>query len=485
MDLEKGASLEQRRGMTIEETPLGSPEDYFDDNRFKAPRFAKDLVEAFTLITIEETDEIYGWNGGCYEGGASGENSIKAMLPGILGDKLLKISQHGINEVMVHVRLQSYRPYSVFESNLDQLPLKNGVLNIETGELESYGDLKHFFLFQMPVDYDPTADCPIFKNFVSEIIYPADVPLAQEIFGYCLWRDGMATLKKAIMFLGAGDNGKSLLLSVLVSLLGERNVSAISLSNLAENRFASARLRGKLANVHPDLPDKALRDTGQFKGLIGDDIMPFEIKHGGGGEFRNRAKLIFSANKLPDAQDDSDGYYTRWVILNFPYEFVRGKRQLSEIERPQKDKSQLKAGFTNELSGILNWSLEGLRRLQTNGCFTNEISTDKMRELYVKLANSLKAFIIDKCVVTGKLDDYLSKDDFYTQYIVYCQDRKLAAFTKTKVGRDFPGCYPGQVTGGRDFVRGERPPSWRGIRLRKKEEALDDNQQKLPEGDSL
>jgi putative DNA primase/helicase len=473
--------------MTIEETPLCSPEDYFDGDRFKAQRFAKDLVEYFTLITVEETDEIYGWNGGCYEGGASGENIVKAKLPGLLRDMVLKLSQHHINEVIAHVRVQSYRPYGIFDSNLDQLPLKNGVLDIKTSELEPYGNLKHFFLFKLPVDYDPTADCQAFKDFVSEVVYPADVPVVQEIFGYCLWRDGMASIKKAIMLLGTGDNGKSLLLSVLISLLGERSVSATSLSNLAENRFASARLRGKLANVHPDLPDKALRDTGQFKGLIGDDIMPFEIKHGGGGEFRNRAKLIFSANKLPDAQDDSDGYYTRWVILNFPYAFVRGKKDLVGIERLQKDKNQLKSKLTapKELSGILNWSLEGLRRLQVNGCFTNEISSDKMRDLYVKLANSLKAFVIDKIAATGKPDDYLSKDDFYRDYIIYCQDRKLAAFTKTRVGRDLPDCCPGQITSGRDYVRGDRPPTWRGVRLRKDEKASEDSQQILTEGDGL
>jgi putative DNA primase/helicase len=461
------------RLLDIEDTPLSDPETYFDEKgRFLASKLAQDMVHYLTIITVTETDEIYSWCNGYYVGGSSGENRIRSVLRTILGDKLLKVTHHEINELVNQVRLWSYQPYSIFTTNLGSLPLLNGVLDIETRELEPYGDLRHYFDFQLPVSYDKEADCSKFKQFVSQVVYPADVLVVQEIFGYCLWGEGLASIKKAIMLLGAGDNGKSLLLSVLVSLLGQRNVAAKTLVSLAENRFASAGLRGKLANINPDLPDRALRETGQFKGLTGDDLVPYEIKHGGSGEFFNQAKLIFSTNKLPDTQDDTDGYYTRWVILNFPYQFVRGKDNLSEHERPAKNKNKLKADLTNpqELSGILNWALEGQRRLQTNGCFSNEISIDKMRDNYVRLANSLKAFVIDRCVLTSKVEDYESREEFYLAYSDYCTVRQLVPFKKEKIGRVLTDYYPGKISGGRDYVGKDRVTTWRGIHLKTDEE---------------
>lgn len=466
------------------DSPLCDAERYFVEGRFEPARLAQDLVDELTIITLTSTKEIFGWDNGCYVGGADGESSLLAYLKGILGDRLDKISRNSVAELMNQVRLRSYQSYDVFETDLDLLPLKNGVLNIQTGEIEDYRKGKHYFMFQLPVNYVPEAKSPHFEKFVSEIVYPADIPVVQEIFGYCLWRNGLTSMKKAVMLLGSGDNGKSLLLSVLTAMLGEKNVKAITLTDLSENRFACAWLRGKLANINPDLTDKALKETGRFKGLVGDDMMPYEIKHGGGGEFLNRAKPIFSANKLPDSPDNSDAYYTRWIILNFPYQFVRGK-VVSSIERPAANKATLKADLIGELSGILNWALVGLKRLRELGRFTNELSTDKMREIYEKLANSLKAFVIEQCDVTNNPSDFLSKEEFHVTYARYCQDKKLMPMTKEKVGRELPRCNPGQITQGRDTIGKERLVTWRGIRLKTSDEfAPDDDESTIdrPEG---
>jgi putative DNA primase/helicase len=458
----------------LEDSALCDSERYFNEGHFQPALLAQDLVDELTIITITSTKEIYAWENGCYVGGAEGESELLSWLKGILQGKLDKISRNHVAELMSQVRLRSFCPYEIFDSNLDLLPVKNGVLNTQIGEFEPYQKDKHYFLFQLPVQYDPLAKAPHFEKFVSEIVYPGDIPVVQEIFGYCLWRNGLTSMKKAVMLLGSGDNGKSLLLSVLTAMLGERNVKAITLTDLSENRFARAWLRGKLANINPDLPDKALKETGGFKGLVGDDVMPYEIKHGGGGEFVNRAKPIFSANKLPDANDDTDAYYTRWIILNFPYQFVRSwnEKTSSSIERPAVDKGKLKADLINdsELSGILNWALVGLKRLRENGRFTNELSSDKMREIYVKLANSLKAFVIDQCDVTGVLTDFHSKDELYVSYARYCQDKNLMPMTKEKVGRELPRCDPGKIVQGRDQIGKERPTTWRGIRLKKQDE---------------
>ncbi|MEM0343813.1 MAG: phage/plasmid primase, P4 family [Thermoplasmata archaeon] len=474
----KDEQEDKKPKVVIPDNPFEPPSKYFEDERFDAAQLAADIVGNLHIITLTSTNEIFGWDQGLYIGGPEGENLLVSRLPSILGNELKKLSSYNIRELLAQVRLRSYRSYEIFETNLNLLPLRNGVLDIQTGVLEPYDKQKHFFLFQLPAEYRPGADCPKFKQFVSEVVYPQDVQVIQEIFGYCLWRDGLASIKKAIMLLGGGDNGKSLLLSILTELLGRENVSSISLSQLCENRFASAYLRGKLANIFPDLPDQALKQTGIFKGLVGDDLMPYEIKHGGQGKFLNRAKLIFAANKLPDAWDDSDAYYTRWQIVSFPFQFVRGNEPLSERQRRARDKNQLKLELTTpeELSGILNWALEGLRRLQRNGCFSNELSPMRMREEYIRLANSLRAFLLDQCEITASNADFVSKDSFYNAYVAYCANRKLIPFKKERIGKELPSYCPGKITAGRDSVGGSRVPTWRGVRLKVDDKGREDTE---------
>lgn len=457
-----------RAKLEFEDTPLEDAENYFADDKFQPGKLAKDMVENIPVLTVIETNEVYVWDEGRYIGGPAGENHVLSMLKPILGGRLLEVSKHQKNEFVAHLRLWNLRHHAIFNTDAHLLPLRNGVLDINTRELGRYYHNRHFFLFQIPVNYDANADCPRFKQFVSEIVYPADIPVIQEMFGWCLWRGGYESLKKAIMLVGDGDNGKSLLLSVLREFLGRKNVSATALASLSENRFASAGLRGKLVNIHPDLPDRALRETGQFKGLTGGDLMPFEIKHGGSGEFINDAKLIFAANKLPDARDDTDAFFGRFIIINFPYQFVSGRPEYDENERPARDKNQLLSELTTpgELSGIHNWALEGLARLRGQGRFSNDMSIQEMRDKYERLANPIKAFVSDCYEIGTKDSDCISKDDFYREYVAYCRDRNLLPERKEKLGRLLPQYYPGQVIAGRDMIGGSRLTTWRGIKVR-------------------
>jgi putative DNA primase/helicase len=460
----------------LEDSPLADPSQYFDERgKFNPTSFAKDVWEYLNIITITETQEILHWDEGCYRGGMEGESAIRRYLPVWLGKYYERVSLSAVNDFIMRLRAYSSRDQALFDSDPQLLPLKNGVLDIDTLEFEDYRKDKHHFLFQLSAKYDPEATCPKFAEFVSEIVYPADVPVIQEIFGYCLWREGIESIKKALMFLGGGNNGKSLLCTVLKEMLGADNVSGASLISLGE-RFGSAQLRGKLANICADLPDQALKQTGRFKELVGDDLINAEIKHGGFFRFINKAKPIFSANKLPEANDDSDAYYDRWQMVNFPYKFVTGKKKLGQYERPAKNKNKLKAELLEELPGILNWSLHGLKRLRENDCFSNMMDTEQIRDFYLKNSNSCAAFVLEECILTGKTEDFISKEDFFQRYHSFCELRKLSPMTKERIGRNLPSWFAGKVESGRDFVGKDRLTTWRDIRFKNEEEKAGDQQ---------
>ena len=62
-------------------------------------------------------------------------------------------------------------------------------------------------------------------------------------------------------------------------MLGEENTSTTALQSLADNRFASAGLFGKMANIYTDLSPKLIKDAGLFKMLTGgSDHVPGEKK---------------------------------------------------------------------------------------------------------------------------------------------------------------------------------------------------------------
>jgi phage/plasmid-associated DNA primase len=137
--------------------------------------------------------------------------------------------------------------------------------------------------------------------------------------------------------------------------VGRQNTSHVALQDLDGDRFASADLYGKLVNVFADLKASKPSSTGNFKTLVSGDSVRAQRKYGQPLSFRNHAKLIFSANRIPDSDDTSHAYYKRWLILAF-------ERTFTEIT---KDTNLIHKLTTNdELSGLLNLALIGLRQLE-------------------------------------------------------------------------------------------------------------------------
>jgi len=303
------------------------------------------------------------------------------------------------------------------------------------------------FLNKIPVNYTIDAGCPKIKEFISEIVPESDILLTQEMFGYCLYRD--YSLDKAFLLIGEGSNGKSTLLNLLTKFLGKENVSSISLQDLDTNRFAIAELHGKLANIYADLPDLALNHTGKFKMLTGGDIISAERKFKGHFTFVNYAKLIFSCNKVPESRDDTTAFYRRWCIINFPNKFEGENRNPNILEEISTEE---------ELSGLLNWALEGLHRLLKNKQFSNSITTEEIREQYIKQSNPVLAFVEDRLISDSQGE--ISKDELYRAFCDYCEEIGLPTKAKNVFGRELPRYIA--VDSGQTREKGR---IWRGIRL--------------------
>lgn len=382
---------------------------------------ASQLMQKNIFTTIMEDNRMFYYNNGLYHMAA--ENLIKKIAKEKYSEHVTK---RVVDETIHHIQSATFIKNNEFETEKNYIRLQNGIFDLDTNELLPFTPLIKCMV-GLPVEHNTQADCPEIKKFISEIVNPEDIPIVQEIIGYCLMKG--YPIQKAVMFLGGGSNGKSTLLMLVRKFFGEENVAQVPLQAFETNRFASSQLYNKLANTYADVPDAALQRTGTFKMLTGGDAIPGEHKFKNAFTFVNRAKLIFSANKLPETRDDTDAFFRRWVFVNFPNVFegeTADKNLIDKLTTPE------------ELSGLLNWALEGMRRLQEKGEFSHSISTDELRDRYTRLSDSLAAFVSDYVEYTGTPDDFVSKETFYNNYVAYCKHHNLPIKAKNVVGANLP-----------------------------------------------
>jgi putative DNA primase/helicase len=306
------------------------------------------IMGEHTFKTFKDTEEVYYYDSdkGVYVEG--GEWLIKEQCE-ILHPQ---IPTYKVQEVINHIKRRSGVDRSKFDSNLDILNLQNCLLNIETGEFSEHSS-DYLSLVQLPVTFDPKAKCPNILKFLGQVLHPQDVFTAMELIGYCLYKNNK--YEKAVMLFGPGSNGKGVFIKLIESFVGLENTSYVSLQDLEKDRFAPADLYCKKVNTFADLKAEKLSTTGMFKTLVSGDTIRAQQKYGHSFNFRNYAKLIFSANKIPDSDDKSYAYYKRWLILPFEKVFdgkeTKDSKLIDKLTTPE------------ELSGLLNLALIALKQL--------------------------------------------------------------------------------------------------------------------------
>jgi len=380
--------------------------------------FSKIIINEFNIFTFEDTNQIYIYNDGVYE---DGEKKIKSFIQSVLN----KISTiHSNNETCEHIRRQTYKKREFVEEEKNKICLLNGVLDLENLNIIPHNP-EFIFFNKINAEYQPGEDCPQIKKFLSEIVNQEDVLILQEIAGYCLYKEYF--IHKALMLVGSGANGKSTYINLLKEFLGQKNCVSIPLHHLEEDKFALANLHGKLANLFADLPSRALRNTSIFKMLVGQDLIPAEKKFKDKFFFTNYAKQLFSANQVPKSPEDSDAFFRRWMIINFPNQFVNSKADKGLIKKLTTKK---------ELSGFLNFALEGLKRLLENQDFSNTESVLEIRDRYIRLSDSIGAFIMD-CVEIHP-EEFVKKKKVFLDYCDYCRSLNYPITSENTFYKEIP-----------------------------------------------
>ena len=352
-----------------------------------------------------------------------------------------------------------------------EVPLINGILNLKTRELNKFDPLKIFFN-KLPVEYDADADCPNILEHLSNVLSSdEDVRVMLEIFGFSLLKE--YRIEKAFMFVGNGRNGKSKTIELLKRFLGAENCSSLPLKSLSEESFSLSELFGRMANLAADLSKTDLKETGTIKNLIGRDTIQAKRKFLTDLNFVNYAKLCFAANDLPRIYDTTDGFWTKWVLLDFPNKFVTQEVYNVSTEDERKilkikdDNIIEKLSNPIELSGLLNYALDGLDRLLEQKDFSYSKSISDVKDMWIRKSDSFTAFCYDHLEEdsVGKI----TKRNLRKVYHKYIKKHIVPGCSDKAINITLSNMF-----GVTEFQNSNYERTWEGIKFKNLEEAQND-----------
>jgi putative DNA primase/helicase len=172
-------------------------------------------------------------------------------------------------------------------------------------------------------------------------------------------------------------------------------------------------LHGKLANICADLKAEKLTNTGTFKMLVSGDTIRAQKKHSQPFDFRNVAKLIFSANEIPESNDQTYAYFKRWIILLFDRVFQGEDKDTNLIEKLTTE---------GELSGLLNLAIIALKQLIKDNGFIHVDNVYYIQKEYNQNATTIEDFLTNKCRIDlTDIDNYTICRNVYHSYVRHCK----------------------------------------------------------------
>lgn len=326
------------------------------------------------------------------------------------------------------------------------LNLRNGTLELDTITLRPHCKGDHL-TYCLVYDYDPQAVAPRFEQFLFEVLVQETADnsgqwatdwelcaLIQAAMGYSLTND---TRHHAMFWLsGTGQNGKSVLISVIQSLLG---VNAFSMNfatlGTTDGNYRLAELAGKRVVFCTE----SQRGGGLAEELIkqiadGSRIDARPI-YGKPLQFNSQAKIWWAMNDRPVIKDTSNAIWRRLKLIPFNRTF---SEQEKDIELPEK--------LNKELPGILNFALDGLRRLRQQGRLPESRAIQEAIEEYRKESNPVAQWVEDCTKPTQEPETlastlysqamFNSQDPNPLSYVGWCKRVGRQALNATNFGKE-------------------------------------------------
>lgn len=305
----------------------------------------------------------------------------------------------------------------------DWFNVRNGLLQLSSGVLHPHTP-EFVSLVQSPVVYDAEADAPVWKESLEAWMRGPEATekkkVLQQFAGYLLTSSMVHA--KALFLVGDGGNGKSTFADTISMVVGEDGTSRIDLEDLY-GTFGLKGLIGKRLNIIEEVGGNYYQ-AHKLKKLISGESLTINMKFKDQFKFAPTAKFLFAVNVMPRVDDSSSATERRMVVVQFNNNF--------------RDNPNIMLRFADgmlagELSGILNWMLEGYRSLVKDSGFTITQEQTQALSEYREENSSVDGFIGECLVYTPEALETTSH--LYGEYKDYCSKdgrkyKSMIAFTK-------------------------------------------------------
>lgn len=377
---------------------------FFNGSSFLFDKFATFLKNNRHIVKINNQLHIY--RDGIYVPGEGEiENAMIQQIPSLNRAKR--------TEVLAYLNILIRENTQPEDANL--IAFENGLYNIMDDSISQFTP-EHIVTNKIMWRYDPNAYSKVADDTLNRLACddPQVRALLEEAIGYCFYRRN--ELGRAFILIGDKSNGKSTFLSMVQSLLGEQNIASLDLKELGD-RFKTAELFGKLANIGDDIGDEFVANASIFRKLVTGDRVSVERKGRDPFEFNNYAKFLFSANNIPRIKDRTGAVQRRLVIIPFDATF--------SAESPDFDpyiKYRLKS--TECMEYLVRIGVEGLKRVMASRKFTASARVQKEMDEYEESNNPILGFFRE-CEDEDFQIENEPTNKVYKRYQEYCLANSL------------------------------------------------------------
>ena len=381
-----------------------------DNNQFMEDRkltfyVGKKLQHNLVSDYIIEAYNCRYYNGSIYFYTDRGYSNNMKELELIIYNLIPEITTNSIKEILhyidIHLAINPTTPTRHYIQTL------NGLVNLYTGEFREF-DKNIFTTVSIPVYFNTHADekemtdaLMMYANYDKELF-----ELLVEFIAYIFFDKNK--FRKMFMLYGIGSNGKSKYTSIIEKFIGKENITSLSLDDL-NHRFKVAALVSSRCNIGNDIGAKLLDDSQMIKKLTGEDLINADRKNRDPIEFECSAKLVFSCNKLPRANDKSYGFYNRFIILPFTFDF--------DSYKGSDDFNIIDFCNINNMSALLNMIIPRYKRLIDNNRFSRSQKVIENLIMYMSSNDGVAKWYFANNI---KDKEYENITDAYNEYLLYC-----------------------------------------------------------------
>lgn len=391
----------------------------------------KDAVRQMVAVVIEdsgwfrtnaESGNIYAYDPERGVFVADGEGRLKELLE----RKLSKhITNHELKEIVEKVRRRTRG--ADFNPPDGMVCVANGVLDIDEMRICDHA-ADYEFQSGLRVEYDPDAECPGWEEFIeSTFDSEAHIKRVQEYVGYTLVQ-GRMPVARALFIAGPRDTGKSVFLDTVKRLFHDGSIASVTPQHLVDHGWRLAELEGKMVNIRSDIDDEMIENAGLWKEITAGEEIMAERKHEHPFSFRPTVKHIYATNKLPVAQVDDDAFFKRVMLVTATNQVPDGEKVRNMAEKFESE--------WGELPGILNWAVEGLKRLRENNHMfsgypeSSDCRIEITRESWRAYAKSGIRWL-ELCTEVDH-DRFVPYELAYPSYVEFCKQQGIPQQSKRK-----------------------------------------------------